>query len=163
MTPAGAVQDFYPDDYAHCYGCGRLNSVGLHVRTMWDGDTTVARFTPRPEHVAFPGFVYGGLIASLIDCHAIGTAAAFVERAAGRTIGDGPSPRFVTASLKVDYLRPTPHGPELELRARATEIGSRKVTVDVELSAGGVVSARGTVIAVRMPDSMQGASAVGGN
>jgi acyl-coenzyme A thioesterase PaaI-like protein len=150
-----AVQDFYPDDYAHCYGCGRLNSVGLHVRTLWDGDTTVARFTPRPEHIAFPGFVYGGLIASLMDCHAIGTAAAFVERAEGRTIGDGPSPRFVTASLNVDYIRPTPHGPELELRARATEIGNRKVTVDVELSAEGVITARGTVIAVRMPDTMR--------
>jgi acyl-coenzyme A thioesterase PaaI-like protein len=155
---ARAVQDFYPDDYAHCYGCGRLNAVGLHVRTLWDGEATVARFTPRPEHIAFPGFVYGGLIASLIDCHAIGTAAAFVERAEGRRIGDGPSPRFVTASLKVDYLRPTPHGPELELRARAIEIATRKVTVDVELSAGGVVTARGTVIAVRMPDSMRAGS-----
>lgn len=150
-----AVQDFYPDDYAHCYGCGRLNSVGLHVRTEWDGETTVARFTPRPEHTAFPGFVYGGLIASLIDCHAIGTAAAFVERAAGRKIGEAPSPRYVTASLNVDFLRPTPLGPELELRARATEIGSRKVTVDVELSAGGLVTARGTVIAVSMPDTMR--------
>jgi acyl-coenzyme A thioesterase PaaI-like protein len=150
-----AVQDFYPDDFAHCYGCGRLNSVGLHVRTVWEGDATVAWFTPRPEHTAFPGVVYGGLIASLIDCHAVGTAAAFVERAAGRTIGEVPSPRYVTASLKVDFLRPTPLGPELELRASATEIGSRKVTVDVELSAAGVVTARGTVIAVPMPDTMR--------
>ena len=153
-----AVQDFYPDDYSHCYGCGRLNSVGLHVRTLWDDDGTVARFTPRPEHIAFPGFVYGGLIASLVDCHAIGTAAAFVERAAGRKIGEAPSPRYVTASLKVDFLKPTPLGPELELHARAAEIGSRTVTVNVELSAGGVVTARGTVIAVRMPDSMRPSS-----
>jgi acyl-coenzyme A thioesterase PaaI-like protein len=150
-----AVQDFYPDDYAHCYGCGRLNSLGLHVRTLWDGDTTVARYTPRPEHIALPGFVYGGLIASLIDCHGVGTAAAFVERAEGKKIGDVPSPRFVTASLQVDYLLPTPHGPELELRARATEIRARKVTVDVELSAGGLVTARGTVVAVRMPETMR--------
>lgn len=155
-----AVQDFYPDDFAHCYGCGRLNAHGLHVRTMWDGETTVARFTPRAEHVALPGFVYGGLIASLIDCHGIGTAAAAAERAQGREIGDAPSPRFVTASLRVDFLRPTPHGPELELRARPTEIGARKVTVEVELSASGVATARGTVIAVRMPESMRaGASA----
>ena len=150
-----AVQDFYPDDYAHCYGCGRLNSVGLHVRTLWDGDSTVARFRPRPEHTAFPGFVYGGLLASLIDCHGIGTAAAFVERAAGHKIGDVPSPRFVTASLKVDFLRPTPHGPELELHARATEIGLKKVTVAVEIAVDGMVTARGTVIAVRMPDTMR--------
>jgi acyl-coenzyme A thioesterase PaaI-like protein len=155
ITGMRAVQDFYPDDFARCYGCGRLNAEGLHVRTMWDGETTVARFTPRPEHVALPGFVYGGLIASLVDCHAIGTAAAFVERSEGRSIGDAPSPRFVTASLKLDFLRPTPHGPELELRARATEIGHRKVTVEVELRGGGVLTARATVVAVRMPDSMR--------
>lgn len=150
-----AVQDFYPEDFSHCYGCGRLNRNGLHVKTTWDGEATVARFTPRPEHVAVPGFVYGGLIASLIDCHAMGTAAAFVERAAGRDIGDAPAPRFVTASLHVDYLKPTPHGPVLELRGRASEIRARKVTVAVELSAGGVLTARGAVVAVSMPDAMR--------
>jgi acyl-coenzyme A thioesterase PaaI-like protein len=150
------VQDHYPDDFAHCYGCGRLNPEGHHVKTAGDGDEAVARFTPRPAHMALPGFVYGGLIASLVDCHAIGTAAAAVERAAGRAIGDGPAPRFVTASLHVDYLKPTPLGPELELRARATEVGGRKVVVEVSVSAGGVVTARGEVVAVRMPDTMKG-------
>jgi acyl-coenzyme A thioesterase PaaI-like protein len=150
-----AVQDFYPDDFAHCYGCGRLNPDGLHVRTTWDGEVTVARFAPRPEHVALPGFVYGGLIASLIDCHAMATAAAFVERAQGRDIGESSAPRFVTASLHVDYLQPTPHGPILELRARATGLGARKVTVAVELSAAGGITARGTVVAVAMPDTMR--------
>jgi acyl-coenzyme A thioesterase PaaI-like protein len=150
-----AVQDFYPEDFAHCYGCGRLNRDGLHVRTMWEGSVTVARFTPRTEHVAVPGFVYGGLIASLIDCHAMATAAAFVERAAGREIGDAPAPRFVTVSLHVDYLKPTPHGAALVLRGRASEIRARKVTVAVELGAGGVVTARGTVVAVALPDTMR--------
>jgi acyl-coenzyme A thioesterase PaaI-like protein len=150
-----AVQDHYPDDFAHCYGCGRLNESGLHVRTAWDGEETVARFTPRAEHIALPGFVYGGLIASVIDCHAIGTAAAFVERADGHDIGDRASPRFVTGTLTVHYLKPTPLGPDLELRARATEVGVRKVTVEVTLSASGVITARGTVVAVRMPESMR--------
>jgi acyl-coenzyme A thioesterase PaaI-like protein len=150
-----AVQDHYPDDFAHCYGCGRLNAHGLHVRTIWDGEETVARFTPRPEHIALPGFVYGGLIASLIDCHAIGTAAAFVERAEGHDIGDRPSPRFVTGTLTVQYLAPTPLGPELELRARATEVGARKVTLEVTLTAAGTITARGRVVAVRMPASMR--------
>ncbi len=151
---APAVQDFYPDDVAHCYGCGRLNPLGLHLKTRWDGEEAVARFTPRPEHTAIPGFVYGGLIASLIDCHAMGTAAAAVERAQGRAIGDGPAPRFVTASLRVEYLAPTPHGPELEVRARAVEMGPRKVVVHATLSAGGAVTARGEVVAVRMPATM---------
>jgi acyl-coenzyme A thioesterase PaaI-like protein len=148
------VQDHYPEDFAHCYGCGRLNREGHHVRTQMEGDEGVARFTPRPEHIALPGFVYGGLIASLVDCHAIGTAAAAVEQAAGRRVGDGPAPRFVTGSLHVDYLKPTPLGPEIVLRARAREIGGRKVVVEVRVEVEGVQTARGEVVAVRMPDSM---------
>ncbi len=150
-----AVQDFYPEDFAHCYGCGRLNPAGLQLKTRWEGEETVARFAPRPEHVAVPDFVYGGLIASLIDCHAMGTAAAAVERAAGREIGAGPAPRFVTASLKVEYLKPTPLGPELEVRARAVEVGERKVVVHATVSAGGRVTATGEVVAVRMPETMK--------
>ena len=74
--PNPAIQDHYPDDVAHCYGCGRFNDHGLQLKTRWDGDDTVARFSPRAYHTAIPGFVYGGLLASLIDCHAMGTAAA---------------------------------------------------------------------------------------
>ena len=152
---AAAVQDHYPEDVAHCYGCGRLNPSGLHLETRWDGDETLARFVPRAEHTAMPGFVYGGLIASLIDCHAMGTAAMASERAQGRAIGDAPAPRFVTASLKVDYLAPTPLGPELEIRARAVAVGERKVVVHATVAAAGRVTARGEVVAVRMPASME--------
>lgn len=151
---SSAVQDFYPDEFAHCYGCGRLNRHGLQLKTRWEGDEAVARFTPEPWHMAVPGFVYGGLIASLMDCHGIGTAAAAVERAAGRAIGEGPSPRYVTASLRVDFIKPTPLGPELEVRARPVSVGERKVTVEVSVLAAGQVTARGEVLAVRMPDTM---------
>jgi acyl-coenzyme A thioesterase PaaI-like protein len=151
-----AVQDYYPDDFAHCYGCGRLNAHGLHVHSVWDGDETVARFTPRAEHMAMPGFVYGGLLASLIDCHAMGTAAGTAERAAGREIGEAPSPRYVTGSLRVDYLKPTPLGPELELRARVTHATQRKSVVTVTVSANGAITVRGEVVAVRIPASMAG-------
>jgi acyl-coenzyme A thioesterase PaaI-like protein len=151
-----AVQDYYPDDFAHCYGCGRLNAHGLQLKTRWEGEETVARFTPRPDQIAVPGFVYGGLIASLIDCHAMGTAAAATERAAGREIGDAPAPRFVTAALHVDYLKPTPLGPELEIRARVREASERKVVVAATVSVGSVITARGEVVAVRMPATMTG-------
>lgn len=157
MSDAKALQDFYPDDFAHCYGCGRLNTHGLHVRSVWVGDETVARFTPRPEHMAMPGFVYGGLIASLIDCHAMGTASAAALQVQGLAVGAAPSPRFVTAQLNVTYLKPTPLGPELELRATLIVRGERKTVVAVTLAADGVVTARAEVIAVRLPPSMNGA------
>src|SRR5262245_22226770 len=98
--------------------------------------------------MALPGFVYGGLIASLMDCHAIVTAAAAAERAAGRKIGDGPAPRFVTGALRIDFLKPTPLGPTLELRAKVREATERKAIVDTTISANGVVTARAEVVAV---------------
>ena len=149
--PELAIQDHYPDDVAHCYGCGRLNEHGLHVRSFVEGEETVCRFRPRPHHTAVPGFVYGGLVASLIDCHATGTAAAAAYRAEGRAMGTEPSHRFVTASLHVDYLRPTPIDAELELRARVAELRGRKVVVAVTLAAAGQLCAKGEVVCVEMP------------
>ncbi|MDP2959078.1 MAG: PaaI family thioesterase [Longimicrobiales bacterium] len=163
MSPdTPALQDFYPEDVAHCYGCGRLNGAGLRLRTRWDADETVTRFTPEPHHTAIVGTVYGGLVASLLDCHGTGSASAATMRAEGRAIGDGPSPRFVTAALKVDFLKPTPLGPELEVRGRIVEIKGRKVVVEETLSAGGVVTATGQVIAVRMRDDVSPPPRAGG-
>lgn len=154
MDPQKAFQDFYPDDFAHCYGCGRLNDHGLQLRSFWEGEESVAVYTPKPYQMALPGFVYGGLIASLIDCHGTGTAAASAYLHEGREPGSDPPHRFVTASLHVDYRRPTPLGPPLELRGKVREIKGRKVVVDITLSAEGKVCAEGTVVAVELPESM---------
>lgn len=148
-----SFQDHYPDDWAHCYGCGRLNERGLHVRSYWQGDEAVCTFMPRPEHTAIPGFVYGGLIASLIDCHATGTASALAYRAEGRELGSEPRLRFVTASLHVDFLKPTPMGVTLTLRADGKEVKGRKVVVAVRLFAGDVETANGEVVCVQVPAS----------
>jgi acyl-coenzyme A thioesterase PaaI-like protein len=150
-----AIQDYYPDDLSFCYGCGRLNEEGLRLKSYWDGDETVAVFDPRPYHIAIPGYVYGGLIASLIDCHGTGTAAAAAYRANDRAMGTEPALRFVTASLHVDYVRPTLLGVPLEIRGRVTEIKGRKVVVAVTLSAQKEVCARGEVVAVQMPEHMK--------
>ena len=149
-----AVQDHYPDDFAHCLGCGKLNPHGRQFKTRRDGDETVTRFTPVADDTAVPGFVYGGLIAALVDCHAMATASAAALQAVGSQIGEIPSPRFVTASLHVDFLKPTPLGPELEARGRIKERSDRKAIVEVTVSVGGVVTARGEVVAVPMPANM---------
>lgn len=161
-APEGrAIQNDYPDDVAQCYGCGKLNESGHQIKTYWDGDDgtrTVTRFQPLPEHTAIPGFVYGGLIASLIDCAGTGTAAAAGYRAAGRRMGDpaddGPTLRYVTANLTVDYLAPTPMGVELVLQGTVEEVKGRKVVVTEEVYAASTLVARGRVIAVQMPQTM---------
>ena len=151
-----AIQELYPEKFSHCYGCGTRNSAGLGIRSYWRGEECVCSFTPRPEHMAFPGFVYGGLIASVIDCHSTGTAAAAAYRHEGREPGSDPPLRFVTGSLHVDFLKPTPLGPPLELRSRAKEIGARKVVVETDLFVNGVLCARGTLVAVKIPEQMGG-------
>ena len=147
-----AFQDHYGESVSHCYGCGSRNAHGHRIKTYWDGDESVTRFTPEPFHTAVPGFVYGGLIASLIDCHSTGTAAAAMYRAEGRAMDTLPPFRFVTGSLNVSYLKPTPLGVELELRGRVQEIKGRKVVVETTVLADGVATAKGTVVAVQMPE-----------
>ena len=150
-----SFQDHYSKQVSHCYGCGTLNPQGLHIKSFWDGDESVCTFTPKPYHTAMPGYVYGGLIASLIDCHSVGTAAAAAYRAEGREMDTEPSLRYVTGSLKVDYLRPTPIDGPLEIRATVREIKGRKVVVDSQLSAKGEICAKGEVVAVQMPEHMK--------
>lgn len=152
QTQQPAFQDQYADRHSYCYGCGRLNERGLHLKSYWEGDEAVCRYTPRDYHMALPGYVYGGLIASLVDCHGVGTAAAARARAEGRAISGEPAIRFVTASLHVDYLRPTPMGP-LELRARVRSMEGRRVTVEVTLHAAGHLRARGEVVAAEIPEN----------
>jgi len=148
-----AIQDFYPDDVAHCYGCGKLNEYGHQLKTYWDGEETISRFTPKEYHTAIPGFVYGGLIASLIDCHGTGTAALAAYKNENREPGTLPHLRFVTASLNVNFLKPTPLGVELELRGRVTEVKGKKVISEITLSANGKICAEGRVVAVLMPEN----------
>ncbi len=162
MTESIAIQDMYDEPAAHCYGCGRLNDAGYQIKTRPDGDTTLTEFVPEPFHTAYSDSTYGGLIASIIDCHSTGSAAILAMQAEGGTIGSDPAPRFVTAHLEVDYLAPTPLAP-MRLVGRGIqdkgapsdladiEPGSiRKVIVETELWVDDQVTAQGSAVLVRI-------------
>lgn len=149
-----AFQDYYPEHLAHCYGCGRLNDLGHQIKSYWDGDESVCHFQPKPHHTAIPGYVYGGLLASLIDCHGTGTAAAAGYRAENRAMDTEPALRYLTASLHVDYLKPTPLGQTLEVRARVKEVKGRKVVVEEWIQVNGIVTVKGELVAVQVPESL---------
>ncbi|QNG59459.1 PaaI family thioesterase [Bacillus sp. PAMC26568] len=149
-----AIQDDYPDDFAWCYGCGRLNKDGHQFKTSWQGGKTMTIYTPRPEHMAIPNFVYGGLLASLIDCHGTGSASLAKHRKNGNEAGDGiEPPRFVTASLRVDYVKPTPQGVPLVAIGTIKEIHPKKWGITTEVFANDLLCARGEVVAVVMPST----------
>lgn len=147
-------QQFYPDHLAHCYGCGRLNPQGHQIKSFWDGDESICLFEPLPQYISIPGFVYGGMLASLIDCHGTGTAAAAGYRAENRSMDTEPALRYLTASLHVDYLKPTPLGVTLEVRGKVTDVSGRKVVIQEWITARGEVTVRGEVVAVQVPDSL---------
>lgn len=148
-----AIQDQYPDHFAWCYGCGQMNENGYHLRTGWINDKTITIYTPRPEHTGgIPGFVYGGLLASLIDCHGSGSASLYLHRKNGNEIGDRVEPpRFVTSSLKVEFKQPTPIGVPLKAIGTIEEIHPKKFKVNTEVFAEDKLVVTGEVIAVLMP------------
>lgn len=65
-----------------------------------------------------------------------------------------PPLRFLTASLHVDYLKPTPLGPPLQVRGKVVEVKGRKVVVEITLGVEGEVTAQGRVVAVQVPQQL---------
>jgi uncharacterized protein (TIGR00369 family) len=130
-----------------CFGCGPVNELGLRIRSFEAGDgTVVADWQARPEHEAFPGFVNGGILGTLIDCHSNWTGVAALLAASGAT----SAPSTVTSEYGVRFRRPTPSDRPLRLIGRAVEIGENRVTVETTVEVEGVTTATGraTFVAV---------------
>lgn len=155
-TAGRSIQDDYPEGYSHCYGCGRNNPRGLHIRSFEDGDDLVARVPPCTDEISHPGVAYAGHLASLLDCHAIAAAAAAAHRARGRAVGDGEIAPFMTSQMKVEFLQPTPVGVPYQLRAHALFAHKHKVVVKAELRAEGKLCARAEVEAVEIEGAAPG-------
>lgn len=148
-----AIQDYYTERFAHCYGCGRNNEDGWHLKSYVRDGRTVMHFTPKDCHTGgYPGFVYGGLLAALLDCHGTATACYAGCVAENRALDSEPFVRYVTASLQVDYLRPTPHGVELEIWGDILEVKGRKAIIGMEVYAKGTLCVKGKMIAVQIPN-----------
>ncbi len=145
-----ALQDQWLEWGRQCFGCGRENEHGLQIKSYWEGDETVATWQPKPYHVAFPGALCGGVIATLIDCHATNTANAAAYRAEGREIGTDPPIGYVTGSLSVKFLKPTPIDKPVTLRARVKEIKGRKIIVSCSLYSGDTKCATGEITAIKV-------------
>lgn len=129
---AKSIQDtFFPD--LPCYGCGPSNDKGLQLKSYAAGDgSVVAEFMPWPEHNSGLGYLNGGIIAMLLDCH---SAAAVVYEAdqRGWPALPGAALPYVTAGLDVRYLRPSPLHEPVRLRAVITTASEDEMTSAVEL------------------------------
>jgi len=137
-------QRYFPD--LPCFGCGPANVKGLQLQSHLDDEgTVVAAFTPRPEHDNGLGFLNGGIIATVLDCH---SAAAVTHTAytRGWPADDGIPLPYVTAGLDVRYLRPTPLDATLTLRAEIVEASEARMTARVHVEHGGKVRAEADAV-----------------
>ena len=120
---------YYPD--LPCFGCGPANVKGLQLRSYPRDDGSItALFTPWPEHDNGLGYLNGGIIATVLDCH---SAAAVTHEAFTR--GWPPLPGaalpYVTANLQVSYLRPAPLTETVTLYAEVTDASEAQMTAHV--------------------------------
>jgi acyl-coenzyme A thioesterase PaaI-like protein len=155
-----AFQDNIPGNY--CWGCGNINEHGLQIKSYWSDDEAVCTWQPKPYHAAGPTHVLnGGIIATVIDCHSVCTAIAAAYRAEGREIGTEPLIWYVTKSLQVTYLRPTPLDQPITLRARIKETNEKVTILTCSLfeKGKGEECARGEVVAVRVANAWLEATA----
>jgi len=141
-----AVQDRYAPN-GICFGCGSSNPKGLQIKSHWEGDDFVMKFTPMEEHQAFAGIVNGGILGTLLDCHSNWCAATALYY---KNPEQG-FPSTVTADFHVKLTRPTPFGQELKLIANPIEIDGNKVIVEAKVMAGEKITAtcKATFIAVK--------------
>ncbi len=138
----------------HCFGCGADNANGLQLKSYWDGDEAIAEFHPEPHHCGGTSeIVYGGLLASLIDCHGCNMAIAHLYRDEGRPIGDEPKILCLTVQLNISLLKPTPISKPINLRARIRKVERRKIWVECEVQSGREVTAQGEVLAIRLKEA----------
>ena len=142
--PESLQERYFPG--MRCFGCGPANEKGLRLRSHARGDGTVtALFTPWPEHDNGLGFLNGGIIATVLDCH---SAAAVTHEAFTRGWPPlpGASLPYVTAGLDVQYLRPAPLTGIVELFAEVTEADESRMTAHAWLEWDGKPRAEVTAL-----------------
>lgn len=145
-----AIQDTI--SHNHCIGCGPENPRGLRIKSFWCGELeTLCSFVPQPHMAsASPSVLNGGVIATLLDCHAVCTAISYATRLVAP---DGAAEAaFVTGSLEIRYRRPTPIDHPVQVHAKIVGLGERKTVLACTLTSAGQVCAEATVVAVRVAD-----------
>ena len=156
MKNSKYFQDHMPENV--CFGCGH-NHEGLQIKSYWDGDISICKWHSEEKYHGWSNLLNGGIMATLIDCHCMGTAMADAYQKEGREMNSKPEYRYATGTLSVKYLKPTPND-QVELRAKVTEVKGRKTVMTCELiSSKGEVSAVADVIAIRVFDGSQNSEA----
>jgi uncharacterized protein (TIGR00369 family) len=113
-----------------CFGCGAANPSGLHLEFLLATDGSVVCLPVIPEAFeSIPGYLHGGIIATLLD-----EAMSKAVRAQGHSA--------MTRHLQVDYLRPVPSSAPLRIEGRVLRSKSRSHWTEAR-----ILNAQGTILA----------------
>ncbi len=143
-------QDYMPNNI--CFGCGNNTKGGLHIKSYWLDEVAECIWTPSNIHQGWKGIMNGGIIATVIDCHAMGTSMAYAYKNEKRPLGSLPNYKYATGSMKIKYLKPTPND-TIKLKARILSYSEKKVHISCEVISKETVTAVGEVVSFRVYDS----------
>ena len=145
-------QDFMPGNI--CFGCGNDTKNGLHVKSFWGDDVSLCDWQPKVSHQGWPKIMNGGIIATIIDCHSMGTAMAYALKYENRPLGSLPEYKYATGTLSIKYIAPTPNLP-VRLKASVISYSKKKVLIKCELNPIKLrkVTVSAEVLAFRVYDS----------
>ena len=151
------TQEYFQDSMPGnvCFGCGNDNHDGLQIKSYWEGEEAVCIWQSEEKYHGWSNLMNGGIIATIIDCHCMGTAMAHAYRLENRSLDSLPEYRYATGTLNVKYLRPTSNNHPVELRAKIVEVKNRKTVMSCSLLSQGQISAEAEVVAIRVFDSSQ--------
>ncbi|MBT5506682.1 MAG: PaaI family thioesterase [Cyclobacteriaceae bacterium] len=151
MTETKYFQDHMPGNV--CFGCGAEHQEGLQIKSFWEGSTAICHWQPEEKYRGWPRLLNGGVMATLIDCHCMGTAMAYAYQQEDRDFDSTPFYRYATGGLKIKYLKPTPTKDMITLRAQVIEHHRRKITMSCTLESSGRITVEAEVIAIQVYDS----------
>ena len=153
-----AIQDRYGERFQHCWGCGPKNDLGLHLKTYpsMDGKSCISRIKLENAYTGgVPSNVFGGMIATIFDCHGTASAAWFAHHQKGLELTESTViGRFITARLEIDYLSPSPIEDEIVVTSTLEELGERKAIISMEMTVATKVRAKTKMVAVAVKDHM---------
>ena len=143
-------QDHMPGNI--CFGCGKNTKNGLHIKSYWSGKEAECKWIPKDNHQGWSGIMNGGIIATIIDCHCMGTAMAYAYKKENRSLGSEPEYRYATGTIKIKYLSPTPNKP-VRLSAQIKSYSEKKILITCHLLFENKITVSAEVIAFRVYDS----------
>jgi uncharacterized protein (TIGR00369 family) len=113
-----------------CFGCGVANPVGMHLDFLLaENSSVVCLATVADTFEGPPGYVHGGIIATLLD-----ETMSKSIRAHGVVA--------MTRKMEIDYLRPVPSGAPIRMEGRVVRSEGRKHWTEAK-----ILNPEGTVLA----------------